>query len=548
MSSLDRNKKDYSLESAPLLQRQQQTRSPARSQQPSIPKNYHAAGTTAPVAGIPQQQYGTASNNAGYANNAMAGGPSYFIPPPGHYPVPMQHHHASSMIIHSPNQPPQQIVGTGEGAGGMLPQPPFYYPFQPHEGGALPQYQYPVYPMQQSQPRQQPRMGPNGSTPLVDTISHSPTASGSLPPLGDIFNAPGGKESQPSGYGSMATSPQIYNAPIKRLPPSGRTSQQQQQQQQQQQSQSQTQPQPQPIRRTNSSSEFKQLQKGGSSKTKEHRRVHSDSPLRLNRLHRGRANTDESPLSRGAGGGHNRARTLSGGNPLVQRPRHRRGDSSSSYHSMGGGSYNAGSIADSSQVSMRSNIAKSSLFAGVDQDGRPLLYYPYEAIRLVMIPDYKNRDKSGRSRRRGDYEYSDEDTAEEEEHLPLTIGHLYSDEPVNMDDYYEDYHRVSDDLEQGITPQWESLDTHPLRKNKESENFTEEDKEGLLPPTNYIVAVSDDIYRRMFSEVADAQTMPCGLFFCGHHDDVDYPSVWIPATLVIILFGSLLYLSYLTEG
>ena len=51
----------------------------------------------------------------------------------------------------------------------------------------------------------------------------------------------------------------------------------------------------------------------------------------------------------------------------------------------------------------------------------------------------------------------------------------------------------------------------------------------------------------MFSEVADAQNMPCGLFFCGHHEDVDYPSVWIPGTLVIILFGGIIIGGYVDK-
>lgn len=533
MSSFDRKKKEFSSESAPLLQRQQEKGAAISSLQPIITDSYDAAGVTGSAAAIPQQQYGTTGSNAGYAspgmpvpppydaNNAMFAGSSYFIPPPGYYPIPPQQLQQSPVIVDSPNQPSHLVGGAAEGAVGMLPQPPFFYPFHPPEGGALPQYQYPIYPIQQQ--RQQQRTGPNNSTPLVNTISHSPTTSGSLPPLNDIFNAPGVKEGQSSGYGSLATSPKIYNAPISRLPPSGRTPQQQQ-----------------TISRTNSSNDFKRMQKG-SSTTKDHRRVQSDG---FNRLRR-RANTEEALPPRVNAAGHNRARTLSGGNPLTPRSRHRRAGSSNSYHSMGGGSYTGGSMADSSQVSMRSNIAKSSLFAGVDADGRPLLYYPYEAIRLVMIPDHRK----GRGRENDDN--SDEDTAEQEDHLPLTIGHLYADEPVIIEDYYEDYHRVSDELEQGITPQWESLDTHPLRKTKKSGSegyLTEGDKQELLPPTNYIVAVSDDIYRRMFSEVADAQSMPCGLFFCGHHEDVDYPSVWIPATLVIILFGTLLYLSYITEG
>jgi len=194
-------------------------------------------------------------------------------------------------------------------------------------------------------------------------------------------------------------------------------------------------------------------------------------------------------------------------------------------------------------VSMRSNIAKSSMFAGVDGEGRPLMYYPYEATRIVTIPN-KKKKKYG-----GDIEFSDEDTAEQEDYLPLTIGHLYADNPVNMNEYYEEYHRVSDDLEQqGFTPQWESLDTHPLRNKKIGGEGAGFDKQQILPPTNYVQAVSDDIYRRMFSEVSSAQTMPCGLFFCGHHEDIDYPSVWIPGTLVIILFGTLFALAYYTGG
>ena len=519
MSSFDPQKKDSSGESAPLLQREQQVYAAGASPQPSAADNYNGVGKSIPNHAVnpPQQTYGSYGNpgiptNSPYAaNNVVAAGSSYFLSPTG-YPIqPPPQDQQSPIIFHSPNQ-----------ARGMLPQPPFFYPYPPpQEGGALPQYQYPMYPVQQQY--QQQRVGSNEGTQPIDTAPRAPTNSGSLPPLNDIFNAPGEKESQPSEYGSMNTSPKIYNAPIRRLPPSGRTATQ--------------------------SNDSKRLPKSTNSAPKDHRRVHSDSPLRSNRAHR-RANTDEALPPRGHGAGHNRSRTLSGGNPLP-RSRHRRADSSSSYHSMGGGSYTAGSIADSSQVSMRSNIAKSTLFAGVDEQGRPLLYKPYEAIRLVMIPDHEKQEKNSRGGRRNYSDYHDDDTAEEEDHLPLTIGHLYADEPDNMEDYYEDYHRVSDELEQGITPQWESLDTHPLGKNKNKGGegyLTQKDRQELLPPTNYVVAVSDDIYRRMFSEVADSQRMPCGLFFCGHHEDVDYPSVWIPTTLVVILFGTLSYLSYLTEG
>ena len=187
----------------------------------------------------------------------------------------------------------------------------------------------------------------------------------------------------------------------------------------------------------------------------------------------------------------------------------------------------------------------------------PHLFFVFEGEERSKPKHQSNLDRAGgenstkksRGRQHRYTELSDEDTAEQENHLPLTIGYLYSDVPNNIEDYYEDYHRVSDYMEQGLTPQWESLDTHPLRKKKGQ--ATEDlitGKEDVLPPSNYVVAVSDDIYKRMLSEIADAQGMPCGLFFCGHHEDVDYPSALIPTVLVLILFATLLYLSFLTGG
>jgi hypothetical protein len=601
--SFDQNQKSKnessSGESAPLLQQTSTTGTPIQQQQQQQQ----------------QQPYGTAAIPSPYdPNNTMMTG-GYFAPPPGHYPPPgtssgfsqhlqqqqqLQH---SPIIIHSPNQPSSQVIGAiPPGTSGMPPQPPFFYPFPPQQqNGAGPgaPYPYPPAPQQPMYPIQQPQqqqyqqrqqqqqqyqyqfssspktssrmmgmqVGSNNNNSARRTVGAASHSSSGLPPLNDIFDESGGSESQPilgsnnstatttsalpplagtsSGYGSTGSSPKVYNAPVqtRRLPPSGRSPQQ-----------------------------FVPL-KGGettngqkSAPNKNHRRVHSDAPLRTNRAHRRNGSGDGAllpPLRPGAIGGHNRSRTLSGGNPLLAKSRHRRGNSSNSYHSMAGDSYGAGSR-DSSMMSMRSNIAKSSLFGGIDEQGRPIMYYPYEAIRLVMIP---NKEKSGSTktslRNSTSTEFDDDDTAEKEEHLPLTIGHLYSDGPANIEDYYEDYHRISDDLEQGITPQWESLDVHPILRKTAGGKGGEGGKhaacgcectnchaclgkQDLLPPTNYVVAISDDIYRRMFSEVADAQNMPCGLFFCGHHEDVDYPSVWIPGTLVIILFGGIIFMSYCT--
>jgi len=537
-------------ESAPLLQHQRSTSNSSLQQTRAT----NTSELAFDLSSLPQQQqFGiTTTGNIPAPspydanNNAMG----YFIPSTsGASPrYPQQYQQQSPIIIHSPNQP-----GTMTGRlPPPQPQQPFFYPFPPPQqlnGNASAPYPYPppppphiMYPSQQQQYQkqqqqqqqqqqqwpQQPysassspkssRMGVTGNKMTATTNTNS---SSGLPPLDAIFAGPTGREPQPitssqplssnnNGYGSTGSSPIIYNAPIqsRRLPPSGRT--------------------PQQI-------VLLKGEKNGQKTNHSHRRVHSDNPLRVNKAHR-RANSGQAlvpPL--GIGAGHNRARTLSGGNPL--KPRHRRGNSASSYNTN-----------DSSMMSMRSNIAKSSFFGGIDKQGRPIMYYPYEAIRLVMVPDQEQNRRSKVNRIGTSLaDASDDNTTEREKNFPFTIGHLYADGPKNMEDYYEVYHRIIDQVEQGTTPQWESLDVYPLRKkerNKEKDAMC--GKQDLLPPTNYVVAVSDNIYKRMLSEVADSQSMPCGLFFCGHHEDVDYPSVWIPGILVIILFGSMIYVSYVT--
>ncbi|KAL7553309.1 hypothetical protein ACHAWF_016585 [Thalassiosira exigua] len=62
------------------------------------------------------------------------------------------------------------------------------------------------------------------------------------------------------------------------------------------------------------------------------------------------------------------------------------------------------------------------------------------------------------------------------------------------------------------------------------------------------MAVDPDIYRRMFDEVAEAASMPCKLFYCGHHEDVDYPSIGIAAAGVALLFAVMLWASVYLDG
>jgi hypothetical protein len=44
----------------------------------------------------------------------------------------------------------------------------------------------------------------------------------------------------------------------------------------------------------------------------------------------------------------------------------------------------------------------------------------------------------------------------------------------------------------------------------------------------------------MFDEVSESKSMPCGTYFCGHHEDVRHPSIMIAVALVGTLFVAIL--------
>jgi hypothetical protein len=60
--------------------------------------------------------------------------------------------------------------------------------------------------------------------------------------------------------------------------------------------------------------------------------------------------------------------------------------------------------------------------------------------------------------------------------------------------------------------------------------------------------VDANIYKKVVGEISDAHGMPCGLFFCGHHEDVAHPSISIAMVVVAILFLSMAYIAFFIEG
>ena len=103
---------------------------------------------------------------------------------------------------------------------------------------------------------------------------------------------------------------------------------------------------------------------------------------------------------------------------------------------------------------------------------------------------------------------------------------------ANENEYFQDFHTV----ENGDIPLQTSSGCNCLCDNCNNCNS----RRKTLPPTYYVMSVKSDIYRRMLDEVSESKSMPCGLFFCGHHEDVRYPSIMIAVALVAILFLLLL--------
>jgi hypothetical protein len=182
---------------------------------------------------------------------------------------------------------------------------------------------------------------------------------------------------------------------------------------------------------------------------------------------------------------------------------HRRTSSMKSMTSVGN------SVAtDASHYSIVSDIRKSSFYGGVhEKSGTVQMHYPFENVYLAVPDDV---EKNGMKR-----------------------GHLYV---ANADEQiYENYHRVAEEID--MDEHW--MD-NPLACNCTCNNCTAcTGKQDLLPPNYYAMAVDEDLYRRVLFEIAESQTMPCGLFFCGHHEDVAHPSICIAVFIVSIVFAGM---------
>lgn len=243
---------------------------------------------------------------------------------------------------------------------------------------------------------------------------------------------------------------------------------------------------PPPSHRRTNSAELWAAQKRGSEAPGDGTLLRDRSPLPLHPFQR-----KSTPAPR--------PRTYSGG---PSKPHHRRGDSASSNTSM---------ASVLSEKSIISDISRSVLYKEVTNTGKVTFHSPADKVRLVM----------------------DED---------LQPGHLYRLQ--GGDDEEERYFQYTLQSEEAgdfpLTDGGCGCDCVSCAKCQHKVDH-------LLYPSQYVLRVDDDLYQRVIGEISDSK-QPCGLFFCGHHEDADKPSILIAIGIIVAFFGGLLVVTYLGQG
>lgn len=177
-------------------------------------------------------------------------------------------------------------------------------------------------------------------------------------------------------------------------------------------------------------------------------------------------------------------------------------------------------------MSVVSDIRKSAFYGGYDEaTGNTQMHYPNENIHLTTNKDLKD-------------------------------GWIYR-VPVDPE-MYEEYHRAAEDA-----MIWEDAELdqelhkcgckcpacfHGCTGHTANKSRKPKDPFTMLPPNTFALAVDDSIYRNILEEISQAYSMPCGLFYCGHHEDVDHPSIMIPASIVLGLLITMGAYAYSIQG
>ena len=277
---------------------------------------------------------------------------------------------------------------------------------------------------------------------------------------------------------------------------------------------------PPPALRRSSSSEGLHKSRAARPKQRQSRHQRSQSEVMMRRQVRlpSRGGPPPSAERKREGGRHHHHRAQSWSNGLVEDPlipgtNRARADSTGSggrrpskgHHrrvsSMSGSVVSSSMVTDISVLSVVTDIKRSSFFAGVNEAGFLEMDYPFSRVHLVM-------DKT------------------------LPSGELFQ---VPVDDEVYDEYQEMNMVEHGC-----GCSCHMCHGCT--------GKSDLLPPNYYVMAVDDDLYRRLFDEASASLLMPCGLFFCGHHEDVSRPSVRIPLAIMVTLICSMGVVAYVLKA
>ena len=154
------------------------------------------------------------------------------------------------------------------------------------------------------------------------------------------------------------------------------------------------------------------------------------------------------------------------------------------------------------------------------------MQYPKESIHLST---------SNELRKGWIYAIPHDTEAFEEYHRKAEEAMLWEDEDL----YNIEFHRCSCQCPacyHGCTGH-----EHNHESKKPKNPFT------ALPPTTFALAVDENIYKKVLDEISMKYSMPCGLFYCGHHEDVSHPSCMIPLFLVVMLMLFMAWVAFFLD-
>ena len=241
----------------------------------------------------------------------------------------------------------------------------------------------------------------------------------------------------------------------------------------------------------------------------EHRRVRSDGMF-LRSIHEGLPPFSPSVKGRSQFPAFNNRPRERSHSAHSAKPRHRRGDSASSVASIS---------SVFSERSVVSDIRKSTLYKDVTDAGVIRMHLPADNVQLVM----DNALETGSVYKR---------VTHPDEGERFLAYHLQSQDSFCTNSWQDLMDPNLDDL-----PGCSCTCEHCIKCNHKAES---------LPSVHYILVVDCDLYQRVLGEISDSKQMPCGLFFCGHHEDVRKPSICIAVAIVATFFIVLFILTYIS--